>query len=43
MSHPNKYKMKSESMSKMERILYGILVAAAVVVVILCIYTGLME
>lgn len=43
MSHPNKYKMKSESMSKMERILYGILVAAAVIVVILCIYTGLME
>lgn len=35
--------MKSESMSKTERILYGILVAAAVVVVIMCIYTGLME
>ena len=43
MSHPNKYKMKSESMSKMERILYGILVAAAVIVVILCIYASLMD
>lgn len=35
--------MKSESMSKMERILYGIVVTTAVVVVILCIYTGIME
>ena len=43
MSHPNKYKMKSESMSKTERILYGILVVAAVIVVIICIYTGIME
>lgn len=43
MSHPNKYKMKSESMSKMERILYGILVTTAVVIVILCICTVLMD
>lgn len=43
MSHPNKYKMKSESKSKMERILYGIVVTAAVVVVTLCIYSCLME
>ena len=43
MSHPNKYKMKSESKSKMERILYGIVVTAAVVIMLMCIYTGLME
>ena len=35
--------MKSESMRKMERILYGIVVTTAVVVVLLCIYTGIME
>lgn len=43
MSHPNKYKMKSESMSKTERILYGIVVTAAVVIVLMCLYTGIME
>ena len=35
--------MKSESMSKTERILFGIVVTTAVVVVTLCIYTGLMD
>ena len=35
--------MKSESKSKTERILYGIAVTAALVVVTLCIYTGIME
>ena len=43
MSHPNKYKMKSESMSKTERILYGIVVTTAIVVVLLCLYTVLMD
>lgn len=35
--------MKSESMSKTERILYGIVVTIAVVVVIMCIYSCLMD
>lgn len=43
MPNSNKYKMKSESKSKTERILYGIVVTTAVVIVLLCIYTSLME
>jgi len=43
MPNSNRYKMKSESMSKTERILYGIAVTAAIVVVLLCLYTGLMD
>ena len=35
--------MKSESKSKMERILYGIVVTTAIVVVLLCLYTGLID
>ena len=35
--------MKSESKSKTERILYGIVVTIAVVVVIMCIYSYLMD
>ena len=35
--------MKSESKSKTEKILYGIVVTIAVVVVTMCIYSGIME
>lgn len=43
MPNSNKYKMKSESKSKTERILYGIVVTTAVIVMTMCIYSGLME
>ena len=35
--------MKSESKSKTEKKLYGIVVTIAVVVVTMCIYSGIME
>lgn len=38
---PHSYKMKSESKSKAERIIYRIVVTIALVVVALCIYTVL--